>query len=122
MGCTCSAISLLRTFSTLFESKLLEFILVFRRRDEPLLSFLFCGGYPMFSKLLDAMFGCRHARYSFPITVRAGSRRNPTAQRTGTYVACLDCGKEFRYDWHEMRIIGSQTREAKHSLVTKEAA
>ncbi len=50
------------------------------------------------------------------------SRRNPTAQRTGTYVACLDCGKEFRYDWHEMRIVGSQTREAKHSLVTKEAA
>ncbi len=76
----------------------------------------------MFSKLFDAIFGCRHARYSFPITVRAGSRRNPTAQRTGTYVACLDCGKEFRYDWHEMRIVGSQTREATHSLVTKEAA
>ena len=76
----------------------------------------------MFSKLFDAVFGCRHARYSFPITVRAGSLRNPTAQRTGTYVACLDCGKEFRYDWHEMRIMGSQTREAKHSLVTKEAA
>ena len=75
----------------------------------------------MFSKLIDAMFGCRHARYSFPITVRAGSRRNPTAQ-TGTYVACLDCGKEFRYDWHEMKIVGSQTRTAARSLVTKEAA
>ena len=47
----------------------------------------------------------------FRITVRAGSRRNPTAQRTGTYVACLDCGKEFRYDWQEMKIVGSQTRE-----------
>jgi len=76
----------------------------------------------MFSKLLDAMFGCRHARYSFPITVRAGSRRALTAQRTGTYVVCLDCGKEFRYDWQEMRIVGSQAREAAHSLVTKEAA
>ncbi len=76
----------------------------------------------MFSKLMDALFGCRHARYSFPITVRAGSRRHPAAQRTGTYVACLDCGKEFRYDWQEMRIVGSQTKEAKHSLVTKEAA
>jgi len=52
----------------------------------------------MFSKLMDAIFGCRHARYSFPITVRAGSRRHPAARRTGTYVACLDCGKEFRYD------------------------
>ncbi len=49
----------------------------------------------MFSKLMDAMFGCRHARYSFPITVRAGSRRSP-ASRTGTYVVCLDCGKRIR--------------------------
>ena len=74
----------------------------------------------MFSKLLDAMFGCRHARYSFPITVRAGSRRTPLAQRTGTYVACLDCGKEFRYDWQEMRIVGSRTGKVAHALVTKE--
>jgi hypothetical protein len=76
----------------------------------------------MISKLMDAMFGCRHARYSFPITVRAGSRRSPTVQITGTYVACLDCGKEFPYDWHEMKVVGSQTREAAHALVTKEAA
>lgn len=75
----------------------------------------------MIAKLLDAMFGCRHTRYSFPITVRAGSRRTPQAQRTGTYVACLDCGKEFRYDWYEMRIVGSRSREVAHSLVTKQA-
>ena len=84
----------------------------------------------MLSKLIDAMFGCHHARYSFPITVRAGSR-NAVSQRPGTYVACLDCGKEFRYDWQEMKIIGSQeqrslkqaqARETAHSLVTKEAA
>jgi len=76
----------------------------------------------MLTKLIDAMFGCRHARYSFPITVRAGSPSSRTARRTGTYVACLDCGKEFRYDWHEMKIVGSQTREVARSLVTKEAA
>jgi hypothetical protein len=90
---------------------------------------LLCGGN-MFSKLIDAMFGCHHARYSFPITVRAGSR-NAVSQRPGTYVACLDCGKEFRYDWQEMKIVGSQeqvrqqvsqTREAAHSFATKEAA
>jgi len=75
----------------------------------------------MFSKLIDAMFGCRHGHYSFPITVRAGSRRTPAA-RTGTYVVCLDCGREFRYDWQEMKIMGSQPREAAHSLITKEAA
>lgn len=76
----------------------------------------------MFTKLMDTVFGCRHARYSFPITVRAGSTRYPTAQRSGTYVACLDCGKEFRYDWQEMKIVGSQGREATRSLLTKEAA
>ena len=76
----------------------------------------------MLSKLMDAMFGCRHARYSFPITVRPGSNRYSKSGRAGTYVACLDCGKEFRYDWQEMKIVGSQTREAAPSLVTKEAA
>jgi len=29
---------------------------------------------------------------------------SPNVARTGTYVACLDCGKEFPYDWGEMRI------------------
>jgi hypothetical protein len=76
----------------------------------------------MFSKIMDAMFGCRHARYSFPITVRAGSRRNPTTQLTGTYVACLDCGKEFPYDWHAMKVVGSRVSQSAPSLVTKEAA
>jgi hypothetical protein len=76
----------------------------------------------MFSKIVDAMFGCRHARYSFPMTVRAGLRRSQAVARPGTYVVCLDCGREMSYDWHEMRIMGSQAREAAHALVTKEAA
>ncbi len=76
----------------------------------------------MLSRLMDAMFGCRHTRYSFPITIRAGSRRSPNGQRVGTYVACLDCGKEFRYDWQEMKIVGTQSREVAHTLVTKQAA
>jgi len=76
----------------------------------------------MFSTLMDAMFGCRHARYSFPITIRPGTRRTSKSQRVGTYVACLDCGREFRYDWQEMRIVRSRARETAHSLVTKEAA
>ena len=31
---------------------------------------------------------------------------------TGTYVACLDCGKEFPYDWQEMKVITSSWRAA----------
>ena len=76
----------------------------------------------MLAKIIDAVFGCRHSRYSFPMTVRAGSRRAAHATRTGTYVVCLDCGREFNYDWQEMRIASSHPRETAHSLVTKEAA
>jgi len=76
----------------------------------------------MLSKLIDAMFGCRHARYSFPITRRAGSVRGAVGQRAGTYVACLDCGREFRYDWQEMKIVGARTLEGAKVLVTKQAA
>ena len=76
----------------------------------------------MIGKMLDVMFGCRHARYSFPITVRGGARHAMTPGRTGTYVVCLDCGREFAYDWQEMRIAEPQPKEAARSLVTKEAA
>jgi len=61
----------------------------------------------MMAKLLDVLFGCRHSRFSFPITVRPRSRRNSAASLTGTYVACLDCGREFPYDWQEMKVVTS---------------
>jgi hypothetical protein len=78
----------------------------------------------MLSKLLDAVFGCAHSRYSFPLTVRGGVRRNAAAQVTGTYVVCLDCGKELAYDWQEMKVMtsGKSDRSAVRSLATKEAA
>ncbi len=78
----------------------------------------------MIAKLFDTFFGCWHSHYSFPITVRPGSRRNPAAALTGTYVVCLDCGREFPYDWHEMRVLdpSAQGRHGSHSLATKEAA
>jgi hypothetical protein len=57
------------------------------------------------ASLLDVLFGCSHKNLSFPITKRPGQRHSPAAQLTGTYVACLGCGKEFAYDWHEMKIV-----------------
>jgi hypothetical protein len=76
------------------------------------------------SKLIDAIFGCWHGHYSFPITVRKVARRNAAASLTGTYVVCLDCGKEFPYDWHEMKMIDSASERSTRvgSLATKEAA
>lgn len=77
----------------------------------------------MFAKVMDALFGCWHSRYSFPITVRASSRRG-VAGPTGTYVVCLDCGKELPYNWQEMKVVSpdeaSRTRVG--SFATKHAA
>ena len=78
----------------------------------------------MISRLLDALFGCWHSHLSFPITARRGSRRSAAASLTGTYVVCLDCGKEFAYDWHEMRIVEAHDGQTPvvSDLATKHAA
>jgi len=77
----------------------------------------------MVGKIIEALFGCWHSHYSFPISVRPGVRRNSAACLTGTYVVCLDCGKEFPYDWKEMKVITpSEQRQYARSLITKEAA
>jgi hypothetical protein len=56
--------------------------------------------------LFDLVFGCGHQRRSFPITVRGRLRRNTAAAAvTGTYVVCLDCGREFSYDRLQMKIL-----------------
>lgn len=62
----------------------------------------------MFDSLIGSLFGCSHKRTSFPLTP---GRSTPGHARTGTYVACLDCGKEFAYDWQTMRI-GEQVTAA----------
>jgi len=75
------------------------------------------GGPNMITKLVDAIFGCWHQRYGFPVSVRSSSRRgsrpSAAAALTGMYVVCLDCGKELPYDWHEMKVIDSPS-EARH--------
>ena len=77
----------------------------------------------MVTKLFDALFGCWHSHYSFPISVRSGSRRGKAASLTGTYVVCLECGKEFAYDWQEMKVVDGQDQAAVlRALATKEAA
>jgi hypothetical protein len=79
----------------------------------------------MFGKLIESVFGCRHSRYSFPITVRHSSIQTevPAAAHTGTYVACLDCGKELPYDWRQMKVLTRFSENAPvHALATREAA
>jgi len=59
----------------------------------------------MLQSLINTLFGCTHQRTTFPLTpARRGACAAPGATRNGTYVVCLDCGKEFAYDWNEMRV------------------
>jgi len=57
----------------------------------------------MLQFFLNTIFGCSHAHTTFPLTPGRKSPA-PSATRNGTYIVCLDCGKEFAYDWDGMRI------------------
>ena len=50
-------------------------------------------------RFVASLFGCAHHHCTFPRTARKQGEI-PT-----TYVVCLDCGKEFPYDWQKMKII-----------------
>jgi hypothetical protein len=59
----------------------------------------------MFQSLLNALFSCSHQRTTFPQTpARTSAYQAPGAMRNGTYIVCLDCGKEFAYDWKSMQV------------------
>jgi len=62
--------------------------------------------------LLDALFGCFHKNLSFPITKRPGQRHSAASSVTGSYVVCLNCGKEFPYDWREMKVISRKSESS----------
>jgi hypothetical protein len=72
----------------------------------------------MLNNLFNMLMGCSHRRTTFPITpARKAGFLAPTGERHSTYVVCLDCGKEFGYNWAEMRI-----GDAVAAPVTAEAA
>ena len=50
---------------------------------------------------IPGLFSCRHQHLSFPITMK---RERPTLKGPSkkTYVVCLDCGKQFPYDWESL--------------------
>ena len=66
------------------------------------------------------LFGCWHKRLSFPISTKRGQRRIAAAQQTGSYVVCLDCGREFAYDWEQMRIVSAR-EQRDHAQASVEA-
>lgn len=58
----------------------------------------------MLQSILNTLFGCAHHRTTFPLTPSRRGAANSGSVRSGAYVVCLDCGKEFSYDWKEMRV------------------
>jgi len=54
----------------------------------------------MIDSVLNLLFRCAHRRLTRPVTPvsKAG------VPHGGTYVVCLDCGKQFSYDLKAMRI------------------
>ena len=76
----------------------------------------------MFGDVFDMLFGCWHKRYSFPITTKKGSTPpNEAARVTGTYVVCLDCGKEFPYDWGKMKVVSAAPEETQTEQIASRA-
>jgi hypothetical protein len=54
----------------------------------------------MIDTMLNLLCCCRHRRVTRPMT----PFHKPGTQPGATYVACLDCGKQFHYDLDTMRI------------------
>ena len=55
----------------------------------------------MFESLFNTLlFRCGHRRTTFPLTPARKTGAGPAQ----TYVVCLDCGKQFTYDWKNMRL------------------
>jgi len=65
------------------------------------------------------VFRCRHKKCTPLITCRKGQPRSRVAAITGTYFVCLKCGKEFAYDWDNMRVINPDQSEM--ALLTEKA-
>ena len=66
----------------------------------------------------DWLYGCSHRRTTFPITLRASAgAEGEQSTYVETYIVCLDCGRQFAYDWTRMRLAGQPT--ARHTSVPR---
>ena len=62
----------------------------------------------MIDSIYNLLFRCQHRRTTFPMTpVRKKTAVSQSEAPAETYVVCLDCGKQFIYDWENMRLGGA---------------
>jgi hypothetical protein len=64
----------------------------------------------MIRSCIEFLFGCTHQRLSFPMT----TPQDGTAGGPSAHVTCLDCGKEFWYDWESMRQTSEKRPTVQH--------
>jgi len=65
----------------------------------------------MIEALFTLLFGCWHRRTSWPITRKRDQKQPIGESQTWTYIVCLDCGKEFSYDWTRMQVVESTRQQ-----------
>ncbi len=67
----------------------------------------------MIDSVLNLLFRCAHRRLTRPVTPvsKAG------VPQGGTYVVCLDCGKQFAYDLKTMSIDRYVRQSAEHGVL-----
>lgn len=58
-------------------------------------------------RFVSSLFGCAHQHCTFPLTA------SKAGHVSATYVVCLDCGKEFPYDWEHMKMDRSAKPESR---------
>lgn len=61
----------------------------------------------MIDTIWNLLFRCQHRRTTFPLTPARAKGADPNQKHADMYVVCLDCGKQFIYDWEKMRLGGA---------------
>ncbi len=67
----------------------------------------------MIDLVADLLFRCPHRRLTRPITPVS----KPGVPSGETYVVCLECGKQFYYDWERMRQGGPVERSEAQGVI-----
>jgi hypothetical protein len=70
----------------------------------------------MLGSILESLFSCAHRRLTRPLTPVS----KPGEPSGETYVVCLDCGKQFSYDWDRMRVGKAIARSSDQGVLKPE--
>lgn len=70
--------------------------------------------------VFDMVFGCWHRHISSP---RSNARPGKATHNSlnDMHVVCLGCGKKFRYDWEQMRVVGPYQPTQRELVAAREA-